>query len=281
LLPTYSSLGATIYQPLAFLAYEFVLPIVPIIFFIAIQRYHLYAIDQLINKALVYGTLSAILAVVFVGGVIGMQALARAVTGLNSPVALVASTLLIASLFAPMRSRIQRVIDRRFYRAKYDAQKTLAAFSATLRQEVSLTALHTQLLAVVEHTMQPTHVSLWLVPPTRLSPCSRRELDESVTEPRRRGPADTCAWPVADRHPYRLAAHDPSRFDWPLCALAAKHLSEVPACVRRMRVQLRRRGGADEPGRLAGGIRLARRRSDGYHAGGLIFAGSDHALAVG
>jgi hypothetical protein len=165
LLPTYSSLGTTIYQPLAVLAYELLLPLAPVTFFIAIQRYHLYAIDQLINKALVYGALSAVLAVVFVGGVIGMQTLARAVTGLDSPVAVVASTLLIAGLFQPLRSRIQKLIDRRFYRAKYDAQKTLAAFSVSLRHEISLTELQERLVTVINETMRPEHVSLWLTPP--------------------------------------------------------------------------------------------------------------------
>jgi hypothetical protein len=162
LLPTYSSLGMTIYQPLAFLAYELLLPLAPITFFIAIQRYHLYEIDRLINKALVYGALSAILSVVFVFGVVGMQALARAVTGLDSPVALVASTLLIAGLFQPIRSRIQKAIDRRFYRARYDAQKALAAFNATLRQEISLTELQERVMGIVNETMRPAHVSLWI-----------------------------------------------------------------------------------------------------------------------
>ena len=164
-LPTFSPLNTTAYAPLAYLVYEIVAPVMAITFFIAIQRYHLYEIDRLINKALVYGSLSAILAVVFVGGVIGMQSLARAATGLDSPVALVAWTLLIAGLFQPLRSRIQKTIDRRFYRAKYDARKTLAAFSATLRQEVSLTELQQRLIGVVNETMQPVHVSLWLAEP--------------------------------------------------------------------------------------------------------------------
>jgi hypothetical protein len=141
--------------------------VVPIAFFIAIQRYRLYDIDPIINKALVYGALSAILAIVYIGGVIGLQSLARTTTRQDSPFAVVASTLLIVGLFQPLRSRLQKIIDRRFYRSKYDAQKTLAAFGASLRQEVSLTELHARLLAVVEQTMQPASVSLWLAPPRR------------------------------------------------------------------------------------------------------------------
>ena len=97
----------------------------PITFFIAIQRYRLYEIDRIINKALVYGVLTGILGAIFVGGVISLQSLVRTFTGQDSPVALVASTLLIAGLFQPIRSHIQKTIDRRFYRARYDAQKTL------------------------------------------------------------------------------------------------------------------------------------------------------------
>jgi hypothetical protein len=184
--PTISPLGATVYAPLSYLAFQIMAPIMSIMFYIAIQRYHLWDIDRIINKALVYGTLSVILAVVFVGGVIGMQALARAATGLNSPVALVASTLLIASLFAPLRSRIQKVIDRRFYRAKFDAQKILAAFSATLQQEVSLSELQMRLIGVVEDTMQPTHVSLWLAEPQRKSPFLQGPTPTSSAPERRR-----------------------------------------------------------------------------------------------
>jgi hypothetical protein len=158
-------LGATLYQPVSYLLYVLTKLLVPITFFIAIQRYRLYEIDRIINKALVYGLLTGILGVIFVGGVITLQALVRIVTGQDSPVALVASTLLIAGLFQPIRARIQNTIDRRFYRSKYDAQKTLASFSATLRQEVSLTELRERLVGVVNGTMQPVSASLWLAPP--------------------------------------------------------------------------------------------------------------------
>jgi hypothetical protein len=157
-------LGATLYEPLSYLVYILTKLLVPITFFIAIQRFRLYEIDRIINKALVYGLLTGILGAVFVGGVITLQALVRIVTGQDSPVALVASTLLIAGLFQPLRSRIQKTIDRRFYRARYDAQKTLATFNATLRQEVSLTELQAHLLGVVEQTMRPTRLALWIAP---------------------------------------------------------------------------------------------------------------------
>jgi hypothetical protein len=136
--------------------------LIPLSFGFAMLRARLWEIDVLINRTLVYGTLTAILTVVYVGLVIGLQALLRGIISQDSGVAIVLSTLAIYFLFQPLRRGIQRIIDRRFYRRKYDAAKTVAAFSTALRQEVDLDQLRQQLLAVVQETMQPSHVSLWL-----------------------------------------------------------------------------------------------------------------------
>jgi hypothetical protein len=134
---------------------------------VAIFRYRLYDIDVIINRALVYGTLTAMLALVYVGGVVGLQYIFRALTGGGSQLAIVASTLAIAALFVPLRRRVQGFIDHRFYRRKYDAVKTLEEFGTRLRDETDLEQLNTELLAVVTTTMQPEHVSLWLRPADR------------------------------------------------------------------------------------------------------------------
>jgi hypothetical protein len=141
-----------------------VTPGVPIAIGIAILRYRLYDIDLLINRTLVYGSLTAILAGVYFGGVTATQALFRDLAGQQElpQLVVVVSTLLIAALFTPLRRRIQSFIDRRFYRAKYDARKTLEAFSVKLRDETDLQALCEELVGVVRETMQPAYVSLWL-----------------------------------------------------------------------------------------------------------------------
>ena len=138
--------------------------LIPLSFGLAILRYRLYDIDVLINRTLVYGLLTATLALIYFGLVIGMQFLLRGLISEMNELAIVASTLAIAALFQPLRKRIQQLIDRRFYRRKYDAAKTLEAFSATLRSEVDLNQLCEQLVEVIEETMQPTHISLWLRP---------------------------------------------------------------------------------------------------------------------
>ena len=138
----------------------------PLITGIAIVRYRLYDIDIIINRTLVYGSLTATLVALYFGGIVVLQRFFVLLTGQQSTLAVVASTLLIAALFTPLRRRIQSFIDRSFYRRKYDAAKTLEGFSMKLRNETDLAALSDDLVGVVRETMQPAHVSLWLRPET-------------------------------------------------------------------------------------------------------------------
>jgi hypothetical protein len=132
---------------------------------IAILRYRLYDIDIIINRTLVYGSLTATLVLIYFGSVVGLQYILRTLTGQESQLAIVVSTLAIAALFNPLHRRIQSSIDRLFYRRKYDAAKTLEEFSAKLRDETDLEALNSDLLRVVQNTMQPEHITLWLREP--------------------------------------------------------------------------------------------------------------------
>jgi hypothetical protein len=133
---------------------------------VAVLRYRLYDVDLIINRTLVYGALTAALVALYFVLIVVLQRLFVLLSGQQSTLAVVASTLAIAAMFSTLRRRIQRVVDRRFYRRKYDSGKTLEAFSAKLRNETDLDALSGDLRAVVAETMQPAHVSLWLRPDT-------------------------------------------------------------------------------------------------------------------
>jgi uncharacterized membrane protein YhdT len=141
-----------------------VTPAIPISMGIAILRYRLYEIDLLINRTLVYGALTTILVAHYFGSIVWLQILFVELTGQRSTLAVVASTVVIAALFRPWHRWVQAFVDRRFYRRKYNARKTLEAFSAKLRHETDLDALSEDLVSVVRETMQPAHVSLWLLP---------------------------------------------------------------------------------------------------------------------
>ncbi len=166
----FTPLGQTLYMPASFLFYQLVILALPITFFIAIQRNRLYDIDTIINRALVYGSVTVVLAVAYAGCIIAFQAISRTLVpipgGSDEPITIVISTLLIAALFQPLRRRVQRAVDRRFYRTKYDARKAVETFGATLRQEVDIASFRERLLTVVQQTMEPRHVSLWLKDPS-------------------------------------------------------------------------------------------------------------------
>jgi hypothetical protein len=133
----------------------------PVSIGVAVLRYRLYDIDRVISKTLVYGALTVVLGAAYAGLVLAGQALFSSFAG-GSDLAIAVSTLVVAALFLPVRSRVQRLVDRRFYRRRYDAQRTLEAFGARLREQVELDGLRTDLERVVHETMQPVHVALWL-----------------------------------------------------------------------------------------------------------------------
>ena len=149
------------------------LMLLPLTLTFSILRYRLWDIDTLINRTLVYGALTGTLAVVYFGSVIALQFLLHGFTS-GSELAIGASTLAVAILFQPLRRRIQQVIDRRFYRSKYDTIRTLEDFSSAMRGELDLAQLTQRLLDVVQETMQPAHISLWLRGPKD----AERQLDE-------------------------------------------------------------------------------------------------------
>jgi hypothetical protein len=140
--------------------------LIPLTIGIAILRYQLFDIDKLINRTLVYGSLTALHVLIYLSSVFVLESVLRAITGQTSSFAVVAATLITVALFRPLRRRIQRAIDRRFYRRKYNAARVLDNFSASLRQEVDLVQLRAHLVTVVAETMEPAHVSLWLNRPT-------------------------------------------------------------------------------------------------------------------
>ena len=149
-------------EELVFLNFPFVFAIVSMALVVSILRYRLWDIDVIINRTLVYGSLTLALGVAYIAAVLLLQTAFRAVTDQSGSVAIVVSTLAIAALFQPMRRRIQALINQRFYRHNYDDARALAAFSATARDDVDLKRLSEALEGVVEETMEPAHVSLWL-----------------------------------------------------------------------------------------------------------------------
>jgi len=144
---------------------NYIVLVLPISLTIALLRYRLWEIDTIINRALVYGLLTTLLALTYIGLIFTLQSILQGFLKPNNGVVIVVSTLAVIALFQPLRKVLQNFIDRRFYRQKYNANKILATFSTSLREEVDLIQLHEHLVTVVEQSMQPTHVSLWLRPP--------------------------------------------------------------------------------------------------------------------
>jgi hypothetical protein len=139
--------------------------LIPIAIVFAVLRYRLYEIDVIIRRTLVYAVLVAVLAAMYLGGVTLVGGILRGATGGSGALSVTLSTLAVAAAFQPLRGRIQRAVDRRFYRARYDASRTLEAFSGRLREQVDLETVTDEVLAVVRHTLQPAHATMWLKPP--------------------------------------------------------------------------------------------------------------------
>jgi hypothetical protein len=165
------------------LIYLLLSTVFPISMAIAILRYRLWDIDIIINRSLVYGTLTGALALIYFGSVVLLQGLIRALTGQGSPIAIVISTLVIAGLFSPLRRRVQQFIDRRFYRRKYDAEKILSRFAMSVRGETDLDRLTAELQRVSMSAMQAEHVSIWLREPVGANRTNARLKESSKPSP--------------------------------------------------------------------------------------------------
>jgi hypothetical protein len=169
---------------------------------IAVLRHHLYDIDRLINRTLVYGVLTVALALVYAGGVFMLGPLLNPAGG-ESALAVAASTLAVAALFQPLRRRVQTAVDRRFNRRRYNASKTVEAFSGRLRDHIDLDTLSTELLAVVDQTMQPTQASMWLRPAANqlgpLTAAAARTAPPAAIGPKANQPGPGRGRPTADR----------------------------------------------------------------------------------